>query len=103
MGMCLILVSHFASSDMCVYWNFGTCLSFLQASNQDSDFQTYELEKMNVNIVAHKGRIPMKYWPTVSDSRDVFICGPGEFGDAAETGLRGSGVSNDKTYREGFY
>lgn len=72
-------------------------------TNQDSDFQTHSLEQTNVNIVAHKGRIPMEYWPTVSDDRDVFICGPGEFGNAAETGLRGAGVSNDNIYREGFY
>lgn len=72
-------------------------------TNQNSGFQTYGLEQMNVNIVAHKGRIPMEYWPTVSDGRDVFICGPGEFGNAAEAGLRVAGVPNDKIYREGFY
>lgn len=72
-------------------------------TNQNSGFQTYGLGQMNVNIVAHKGRIPMEYWPTVSDGRDVFICGPGEFGNAAEAGLRGAGVPNDNIYREGFY
>lgn len=72
-------------------------------TNQDIGFQTHGLEQMNVDIVAHKGRIPMEYWPTVSDDRDVFICGPGEFGNAAETGLRVAGVPNDKVYREGFY
>lgn len=72
-------------------------------SSQDIGSQTRGLEQMNVKVVTHKGRIPMEYWPTVSDDRNVFICGPGEFGNAAETGLRGAGVPNDKIYREGFY
>lgn len=72
-------------------------------TNQDSGFSIQGLKQMSVDIVAHKGRIPMEYWPTVSDGRDVFICGPGEFENAAETGLRRAGVSKDKIYREGFY
>lgn len=72
-------------------------------TSQDIGSLAHELGKMNVDVVAHRGRIPTEYWPTVSNDRDVFICGPGEFGNAAETGLRSAGVPNDRIYREGFY
>lgn len=72
-------------------------------TGQDIGPQAHELGQMNVDVVAHKGRIPVEYWPTVSEDRDVFICGPGEFGNAVETGLRGAGVPNNRIYREGFY
>ncbi|KAH8700929.1 putative oxidoreductase [Talaromyces proteolyticus] len=69
----------------------------------EEDAQTHGLEQMNVDLFFHKGRISMDYWPTVTDGRDVFICGPGGFGDAAEAGIRAAGVPNHKIYREGFY
>jgi NAD(P)H-flavin reductase len=64
---------------------------------------TMDLEKMNVQAMVHKGRIPRQYWGTVAGDRDVFICGPGGFGDAAMSGLRASGVPIGKIKREGFY
>ncbi|KAL4880766.1 hypothetical protein BJY04DRAFT_228157 [Aspergillus karnatakaensis] len=54
-------------------------------------------------IALHRGRIPPGYWLTVSPDREVLICGPNEFGDAAVEGLRAVGVSNEKIHREGFY
>jgi NAD(P)H-flavin reductase len=57
----------------------------------------------NCIIHAHKGRIPLEYWPQNEKDRDVFICGPGGFGDAAVEGLKKAGVSFDRIFREGFY
>jgi ferredoxin-NADP reductase len=53
---------------------------------------------MNVQTTKPKGRIQQEYWRAISEDRDVFICGPGGFGDAAV-----AGVLNSKVYREGFF
>ncbi|KAJ6786109.1 hypothetical protein PWT90_02465 [Aphanocladium album] len=60
-------------------------------------------KKRNVAIRVHKGRIPSSYWATVAGGRDVFICGPGGFGDAAMDGLKMAAVPNERIHREGFY
>jgi ferredoxin-NADP reductase len=71
-------------------------------TNQD-DVRTSELDKMNVQIIIHKGRIHPEYWEDVAKGRDILICGPGAFGDAAVNGLKKAGVPNAKIHREGFY
>lgn len=61
------------------------------------------LEAMNLQVAVHKGRIKTDYWTEVGNDRDVLICGPGAFGDAAVDGLRAAGVPNNRIQREGFY
>lgn len=55
------------------------------------------------HISIHSGRIGPEYWKTVSPDKNVFICGPNEFGDAATEGLRDIGIPNERIHREGFY
>ncbi|KAI1784679.1 hypothetical protein LXA43DRAFT_195324 [Ganoderma leucocontextum] len=55
-----------------------------------------------VSAAWHKGRIPATYWAEVADGREVFVCGPGGFGDAAVEGVRGAGVPDARIHREGF-
>ncbi|KAL5343904.1 hypothetical protein BJX70DRAFT_352033 [Aspergillus crustosus] len=62
-----------------------------------------DLQAQNVKVSIHKGRIGPDYWTTISNDRDVLICGPNEFGDSAVEGLRAAGVPNGKIHREGFY
>lgn len=58
----------------------------------------------NISIRVQHGRISATYWAEVGGKEeDVFICGPGEFGDAAVEGLRAAGVANSNIHREGFY
>lgn len=59
--------------------------------------------RSNVDAQVHKGRIPASYWAGVADDREVFICGPGGFGDAAVDGLKAVGVPDERIHREGFY
>ncbi|KAJ3499588.1 hypothetical protein NLG97_g206 [Lecanicillium saksenae] len=59
--------------------------------------------RSNVTIRVHKGRIPSSYWGSVAGDRDVFICGPGGFGDAAMEGLKAAAIPNERIHREGFY
>ncbi|KAL6694414.1 hypothetical protein J3F84DRAFT_376771 [Trichoderma pleuroticola] len=61
------------------------------------------IDKESVQIVLHKGRIAPDYWAEVASGRDVLICGPGGFGDAAMDGLRDVGVPDENMLREGFY
>jgi ferredoxin-NADP reductase len=61
------------------------------------------LDQLNVQTTIHKGRIQQDYWRAVSKDRDVFVCGPGGFGDAAVAGLSVAGVPDSKVYREGFF
>ncbi|KAK5995650.1 hypothetical protein PT974_04066 [Cladobotryum mycophilum] len=63
----------------------------------------FDKNKGNMEIILHKGRVTQEYWAAAAQDRDVFICGPGGFGDAAVEGLRAVGVSNDRLHREGFY
>lgn len=71
-------------------------------TNEDS-FSNWGLEKIGVEITIFKGRIRKEYWENVAFNRDVFICGPVGFGDAAVDGLRAAGVLNGRISREGFY
>lgn len=71
-------------------------------SNQEN-INTRDMEEIGVQIVIHKGRIQPDYWVDVADDRDVLICGPGGFGDAAQEGLRAAGVPASRISREGFY
>jgi len=59
--------------------------------------------KAHIQINFHEGRIPMSYWTGVATEREVFICGPGSFGDAAVIGLTDANVPLSKIHREGFY
>ncbi|GFF57997.1 conserved hypothetical protein [Aspergillus udagawae] len=67
------------------------------------DQDTVMFNQENVHISIHKGRIGPEYWGTISRDKDVLICGPNAFGDAAEDGLRAAGVPHEKIQREGFY
>ena len=68
------------------------------------DVDTQMLKKMsNIRILVHKGRVTKSYWSDVADGREVFICGPGGFGDAVEEDLRAAGVAAAMINREGFY
>lgn len=67
-------------------------------------FTRYPLDAENsTRISIHQGRIGPEYWKTVSTDKDVFICGPNEFGNAATEGLRDIGIPNERIHREGFY
>ena len=55
-----------------------------------------------VTAAWHKGRIPASYWKEVVEGREVFVCGPGGFGDAAVDGVRAAGVPSNRIHREGF-
>ncbi|KAJ0421734.1 hypothetical protein BJY00DRAFT_323032 [Aspergillus carlsbadensis] len=62
-----------------------------------------ELQGSSRQIAIHEGRVGPDYWPTISKDKDVLICGPNEFGDAAVEGLQAAGMPNEKIQREGFY
>ncbi|KAL3447307.1 hypothetical protein BJX65DRAFT_318197 [Aspergillus insuetus] len=62
-----------------------------------------ELQGRNQQITVREGRIGPDYWPTIPKDKDVLICGPNEFGDAAVEGLQAAGIPNEKIQREGFY
>lgn len=52
----------------------------------------------------HRGRIPPEFWAAMAaQDRQVFICGPDGFANAAEEGLAAAGVTSSKIAREGFY
>lgn len=72
-------------------------------TKQDNLDVTNLERKANVQVRLHKGRIPSQYWEKVAEDRQVFICGPGGFGDAAVNCLRSAGVPNTRIHREGFY
>lgn len=50
-----------------------------------------------------RGRIPAAYWVGIAGNKDVLVCGPNGFGDAAIEGLQAAGVSLHRIQREGFY
>ncbi|KAL4975812.1 hypothetical protein BDW66DRAFT_151543 [Aspergillus desertorum] len=62
-----------------------------------------EFNTGNIQISLHNGRIGPPYWKAVSTDRDILICGPSGFGDAAVAGLRAVGVPNERIQRDGFY
>ncbi|KAL4750348.1 hypothetical protein BDW72DRAFT_176016 [Aspergillus terricola var. indicus] len=66
-----------------------------------TDIGEYQTGKIQVSL--HEGRIGPQYWRIVPTEKDVFICGPNDFGDAAVEGLRAAGVPNESIHREGFY
>ncbi|KAJ6095229.1 hypothetical protein N7486_005975 [Penicillium sp. IBT 16267x] len=60
-------------------------------------------KEQSLEIVAHKGRIQPNYWKTVAYVDEVYICGPGGFGDTAVGGLRAAGIPHENIFREGFF
>ncbi|KAL3467062.1 hypothetical protein BJX64DRAFT_283790 [Aspergillus heterothallicus] len=70
-------------------------------SPMDSSLEHFQGPSRHISV--HKGRIGHDYWQTVSKYKDVLICGPNGFGDAAVEGLREAGIPNKKIQREGFY
>jgi ferredoxin-NADP reductase len=56
---------------------------------------------LDVNLYNH--RIPKDYWSIARGCDGIFICGPGEFGDVAQDGLKEAGIPHDIIHREGFY
>ncbi|CBF70340.1 hypothetical protein AN6023.2 [Aspergillus nidulans FGSC A4] len=70
-------------------------------STVKADIGEFQTGKIQVSI--HEGRIGPQYWKTVPTGKDVFICGPNDFGDVAVEGLRAVGVPNERIHREGFY
>ncbi|KAL4818806.1 hypothetical protein BDW67DRAFT_155989 [Aspergillus spinulosporus] len=62
-----------------------------------------EFQTGKTQVSVHEGRIGPQYWESVPTEKDVFICGPNDFGDAAVEGLRAVGVPNERIHREGFY
>lgn len=69
----------------------------------DSKFDNKQLNKPNLEISVHKGRVGPGYWNSIPRKKEVFICGPSGFGDAATDGLRAAGVPLTQIHREGFY
>jgi NAD(P)H-flavin reductase len=55
-----------------------------------------------VVVNMHQGRIPGTYWANVTDGREVFICGPPDFGDLAVKSVREAGVPVGKVHNEDF-
>jgi hypothetical protein len=66
------------------------------------DHGTVKFNHENVHISIHEGRIGPEYWGTISRDKDVLICGPNAFADAAEDGLRAAGVPQEKIQGEGL-
>ncbi|GFN20961.1 hypothetical protein AtubIFM55763_006076 [Aspergillus tubingensis] len=67
------------------------------------NLKTRILNHQSTSISIHEGRIGPEYWQTSTRDKDVFICGPKAFADAAVDGLRSIGVPNERIQREGFY
>ncbi|BCR99700.1 putative oxidoreductase, FAD-binding [Aspergillus luchuensis] len=67
------------------------------------DLDTRTLEHENTSLSVFEGRVGPEYWKTSAREKEVFICGPKAFADAAEEGLRAIGVPSEKIQREGFY
>jgi ferredoxin-NADP reductase len=62
-----------------------------------------EFQTGKIQVSVHEGRIGPQYWETVPTEKDVFICGPNDFGDVAVESLRAVGVPIERIHREGFY
>ncbi|KAF7712043.1 Uncharacterized protein PECH_005338 [Penicillium ucsense] len=73
---------------------------FTSVSNLDS---RVKMELTNFNIEIHRGRVGSAFWDTVPKTKDVFICGPNAFGNAAESELQSAGIQPSQIHREGFY
>lgn len=56
-----------------------------------------------LNVYFHNYRIPNDYWSIGRDCDEIFVCGPGGFGDVARDGLKEAGIPDEKIHREGFY
>ncbi|KAJ5454249.1 uncharacterized protein N7458_005205 [Penicillium daleae] len=61
------------------------------------------LRGLNVKITFHRGRVGSGFWDRAPKDKDVFICGPNEFGDSAVKGFLAAGVKPCQIHREGFY
>ncbi|OJJ65810.1 hypothetical protein ASPBRDRAFT_189745 [Aspergillus brasiliensis CBS 101740] len=67
------------------------------------ELDTKTLHQENTSLSVYEGRVGPNYWKTSYRDKEVFICGPKAFADAAVEGLRANGVPNEKIQREGFY
>lgn len=74
---------------------------FTHASTLDLDMVAPN--KQNVRVTFHRGRVEPGYWDSVPKKKEVFICGPNEFGDSVVNGLQAAGVQSGQIHREGFY
>lgn len=64
---------------------------------------TEDFNNGNTHISIHQGRIGPEYWKAVATDKDVFICGPNEFGNVVTESLRDIGIPDEQIHREGFY
>ncbi|GKZ97367.1 hypothetical protein AnigIFM59636_000750 [Aspergillus niger] len=67
------------------------------------DLDTRTLKHENTSLSVFEGRVGPEYWKPSAREKEVFICGPKAFADAAVEGLRAIGVPSEKIQREGFY
>ncbi|PYI05163.1 hypothetical protein BO78DRAFT_447783 [Aspergillus sclerotiicarbonarius CBS 121057] len=72
-------------------------------TSSEGGFDVGGVVRPNVSVSVHKGRVGREYWRGVSKDKEVFVCGPGGFGDEVVEGLRGAGISPGQIHREGFY
>lgn len=68
-----------------------------------SDFDTAYLNTPSREISMHQGRVVAEYWKSLPLDKEVFICGPNEFGDSVTDGLQAAGFPLTRIHREGFY
>ncbi|KAL4910386.1 hypothetical protein BDW74DRAFT_173842 [Aspergillus multicolor] len=69
----------------------------------EADIQAPAFKAPNIITRIHGGRIGPEYWESVPNNKEVFICGPNEFGNVVVESLRAAGVPDRKIQREGFY
>ncbi|GLA03050.1 hypothetical protein AnigIFM60653_002646 [Aspergillus niger] len=67
------------------------------------DLDTRAFKHENTSLSVFEGRVWPEYWKPSAREKEVFICGPKAFADAAVEGLRAIGVPSEKIQREGFY
>lgn len=58
----------------------------------DEQFDVKDLEKLPQTISVHRDRIRPEHWANVPKDKEVFICGPNDFGDSVTAGLRAAGL-----------
>lgn len=69
----------------------------------DDRVDVKDLTKQSRITSVHRGRVSPGYWANIPKNKEVFICGPNDFGDSVTEGLRAAGLLLGQIHREGFY
>ncbi|KAJ5688688.1 hypothetical protein N7462_003080 [Penicillium macrosclerotiorum] len=62
-----------------------------------------DLNNESFKLSIHKGRVTQDFWNNIPKDKEAFICGPNDFGDSVNEGLRVAGLRPSRIHREGFY